>query len=58
MPKTLLLLSSSLAVLLSAGNVCARIVMEMGFSRPYHLKFGVLSRAGGLLLGQQPSRFH
>ena len=57
-PKTLPLLSSSLAVLLSAGNVCARIAMEMGFSRPYHLKFGVLSRAGGLPLDQQPSRFH
>ena len=31
MPNTLLLLSSSFAVVLSAGNVCARIAKEPGF---------------------------
>ena len=57
MPNTLPLLSSSLAVLLSAGNVCARIAEETGFSRPSQLKFVVLSRAGDLPLYQQPSSF-
>ena len=44
MPNTVPLLFSSVAVLLSAGNVCARIAEEMEFSWPTHLKFGVLSR--------------
>ena len=57
MPNTLLLLSSSFAVLLSAGKVCARIAKEMGFSWPSHLKYGALRRAGGLLVYQQPSGF-
>ena len=54
LPNTLLLLSSSLAALLSAGNVCAKIAEEMGFSQLSHLKFWALSRAGRLLLYQQP----
>ena len=37
MPNTLPLLSSSLAVLLSTDNVCARIAKEMGISWPSHL---------------------
>ena len=44
MPNTLPLLSSPLAVLLSASSVCARIAKEMGFSQPSHLKSGALSR--------------
>ena len=48
MPNTLPMLSSSLAVLLSAGKVCARIAKEMDFSSPSHLKCGGLCRAGGL----------
>ena len=55
--KTLLLLSSSLAVLLSAGKVCTVIAKETGFSQPTHLKFGALIRAGGLPVYQQPSGF-
>ena len=57
MPNTLPLLSSSLAVLLTSGNVCARIARENGFSWSSHMKFGVLSRTGGLLLDQKPSGF-
>ena len=34
MPKILLLYSSSLAVLLSAGSVCVRIANETGFHGP------------------------
>ena len=34
-----------------------RFAKEMGFSWPSHLKFVALSRAGGLPLYQQPSRF-
>ena len=58
MPNTLLLLSSSLAVLLSTSNVCAMISRETGISWPFHLKLGPLSRAGGLPLYQQPSGFN
>ena len=36
MPITLLLLASSLAVLLSDENVCARMAQEMGISLPSH----------------------
>ena len=49
-PKTLLLLSSSLAVLLSTGKVCARIAKETGISRSCYLQFGELIRAGRLPL--------
>ena len=45
MPKTLPLFSSSLALLLSAGKVCARITKETGFSLPFHLKIGSARRA-------------
>ena len=48
MPNTLPLLSSPLAVLLSASSVCARIAKEMGFPLPSSLKYGLMSRAGGL----------
>ena len=57
MPNTLLLLSSTLAGLLSAGKVCARIPKEVGFSRQSHLKCGALSRAGCLPVYQEPSGF-
>ena len=58
MPNTLLLLSSSLAVLLSTSNVCAMISRETGISWSSHLKLGPLSRAGGFPLYQQPSGFN
>ena len=46
MPNTLPLLYSSLAVLLSAGNVCSRISEETGGLRPSDLNFGSRRRAG------------
>ena len=57
MTNTLPLLASSLAILLSAGNVCARVAKETGLSWPCHWNFGPLSRSGGLLLYQRTSCF-
>ena len=48
MPNTLPLLSSPLAVLVSAGSVCARIAKQTGFPLLSPLKYVLMSRAGGL----------